>query len=168
MGALLTKWVKWIAVVLGAAGMLTPALIELGWIPEQQAMKAVIFLLGFIVLEGAAGESKESAQAPELFRTRDYLHAATGFLTETKHEILSISRGHEIMAEEVARFVGKMSSTLRSEKQLHAYTIVVARIQRVEPRSLFSGDQPSNVILRWKAGGTIDLSIHRSALDVRF
>ena len=132
MGALLTKWVKWIAVVLGAAGMLTPALIELGWIPEQQAMKAVIFLLGFIVLEGAAGESKESAQAPELFRTReDYLHAATGFLTETKHEILSISRGHEIMAEEVARFVGKMSSTLRSEKQLHAYTIVA----RTDPAS---------------------------------
>jgi hypothetical protein len=129
MGALLTKWVKWIAVVLGAAGMLTPALIELGWIPEQQAMKAVIFLLGFIVLEGAAGESKESAQAPELFTTTEgYLHAMGGFLAETKHELLGVVRGHDILTEEVGHYVKKILSTLRSEKQLHNYTVVVSRI----------------------------------------
>ncbi len=40
MGALLMKWVKWIAVVLGAAGMLTPALLELGWIPREHALEA--------------------------------------------------------------------------------------------------------------------------------
>jgi hypothetical protein len=37
MGALPRRWIKWIAVILGVAGMLTPALIELGWIPENQA-----------------------------------------------------------------------------------------------------------------------------------
>jgi hypothetical protein len=39
MGALPRRWIKWIAVILGVAGMLTPALIELGWIPENQGQK---------------------------------------------------------------------------------------------------------------------------------
>jgi hypothetical protein len=129
MGVLPAKWFKWIAVVLGAAGMLTPALIELGWIPEQQALKAVIFLLGFIVLGGATRESNESAQAPELFTTSEgYFHALNGFLPDTKHEILSVVRGHDIVTEEAARFVGKVCSTLRSEKQLHIYTVVASSI----------------------------------------
>jgi hypothetical protein len=136
MGALPRRWIKWIAVILGAAGMLTPALIELGWIPEQQALKAVIFLLGFIVLEGAARESNEPAQAPELFTTSEgYFHALSGSLSETKHEILGVVRGHEIMSEEVARYVEKVSSTLRSEKQLHVYTVVVGRIAELSEES---------------------------------
>jgi hypothetical protein len=136
MGVLPAKWLKWIAAVLGAAGMLTPALIELGWIPEHQAMKAVIFLLGFIVFEGAARDSNESAQAPELFTAReDYLHAMSGLLPETKHEVLSIFRGHEIMTDEVARFVEKICTTLRNEKQLHVYAVLAARLSDLSDKS---------------------------------
>jgi hypothetical protein len=137
MGVLPAKWLKWIAVMLGAAGMLTPALIELGWIPEHQAMKAVIFLLGFIVLEeGATRESNESPQAPELFTTTEgYLHAMGGFLAETKHELLGVVRGHDILTEEVGHYVGKILSTLRSEKQLHNYTVVVSRIGELSEES---------------------------------
>jgi hypothetical protein len=136
MGALPRRWIKWIAVILGVAGMLTPALIELGWIPENQGQKAVIFLLGFIVLEGAARESDESAQAPELFTTTEgYLHAMGGFLAETKHELLGVVRGHDIVREEVVGYVGKIFSTLRSEKQLHNYTVVVSRIGELSEES---------------------------------
>jgi hypothetical protein len=136
MGALPRRWIKSIAVILGVAGMLTPALIELGWIPENQGQKAVIFLLGFIVLQGAARESDESAQAPELFTTTEgYLHAVGGFLAETKHELLGVVRGNDIMTEEVGRYVGKILSTLRSEKQLHNYTVVVSRIGELSEES---------------------------------
>jgi hypothetical protein len=59
----------------------------------------------------------------------------SGLLSETKHEILSISRGPDIVAEEVARYVGKMSSTLRSEKLLHVYAVIVGRICELSEES---------------------------------
>jgi hypothetical protein len=136
MGALLTKWVKWIAVVMGAAGMLTPALIELGWIPEHQATKAVIFLLGFIVLEGATGESKESAPVPELVTsTEDFFHTITGFVSETKHELMNVAHGKDITAPEGDRYLEKGLLTLRRERHLHAYAIIVARIAELSEES---------------------------------
>jgi hypothetical protein len=102
MGALLTKWVKWIAVVLGAAGMLTPAFLELGWIPREHALEAVIFLLGFIVLDSAvAKESQEPNRAPVLMTSsEDYYHAVTGLMSESKHEVLMVVRGDEILVEQ--------------------------------------------------------------------
>ena len=136
MGALPRRWIKWIAVILGVAGMLTPALIELGWIPENQAQKAVIFLLGFIVLEGAAGDSDESDQAPELLTSSEgYYHTMSGFVSETKQELIGIVHGQEISAEQAQTFVRKMLSNLRSEKQLHTYEIVAARIGELSDES---------------------------------
>jgi hypothetical protein len=102
MDALPRRWIKWIAVILGAAGMLTPALIELGWIPEQQALKAVIFLLGFIVLEGATRESNESALAPELLTTReDYFHAMGGF--SGREATQDLPNGGRVAAADISR-----------------------------------------------------------------
>jgi hypothetical protein len=40
MGALPRKWIKWVGVLLGVVGMLTPALLELGWIPFQRRLTA--------------------------------------------------------------------------------------------------------------------------------
>jgi hypothetical protein len=40
MGALPRKWIKWIAMLLGVAGMLTPALLELGWIPTSSDVQS--------------------------------------------------------------------------------------------------------------------------------
>ncbi len=136
MGALPAKWFKWIAVLLGAAGMLTPALIELGWIPETQALKAVIFLLGFIVLEGATRESNEPSRVPELLtRSEDYYHTMNGLLPEAKHEILSVVRGDQVLADVARPYVRKALSTLRSEKRLHAYTIVAGRVSELPEQS---------------------------------
>ena len=64
MGVLPRKWIRWIGIVLGVVAMLTPALLDLGWIPQTQALNAVIFLLGFLVLEAVTGEPSEQVEAP--------------------------------------------------------------------------------------------------------
>lgn len=136
MGAVPSKWIKWIAVVLGAAGMLTPALIELGWIPEKQALNALIFLIGFLVFDGARNELSEPEPAPELMTsTEDYFHTLGAFLPDLEHELLSVVHGHDILGEEPARFVGKLVSNLRNKKQLHVYVIVVGRIGELSDES---------------------------------
>jgi hypothetical protein len=132
MGALPRKWIKWIAVLLGVVGMLTPALLELGWIPENQAMKAVVFLLGFIVLDGARRESSESLAAPELLTSsEDYAHAVGSLLAEVKHEIITVSTPSAARSAELARLLSRSLSVARSEKQLHFYAIVVGRISEL-------------------------------------
>lgn len=128
MNVLPRRWLKWIAVLLGLAGILTPALIELGWIPERQALNAIVFLLGFLVLDGAASrESSEQVEAPELFdNPADFYHAINGLLPRTKHEYISIVRANEIMAGQMDTFREAAAAAIRKEKQLHLYTIVAA------------------------------------------
>jgi hypothetical protein len=136
MGALPKKWLKWIALLLGVAGMLTPALLGLGWIPQNQALNAAIFLLGFIVFDGAARGSEELAQAPELLTSSEsYYHELSGFFPETKHEALGISRGDDILTEEQKPYLRKLLSALRSEKQLHVYPIVAGRVSELSEES---------------------------------
>jgi hypothetical protein len=136
MSSLSRKWIKWIAVLLGVAGMLTPALLELGWIPENQASKAIIFLLGFIVLEGATSEASDSSVIRELLTdTDDVYDANIGFMTEMKHEYLSIVHGHDVLQDLATTYVRKMLATVKSEKQLHAYVIVAAPIGQLSEES---------------------------------
>ena len=130
MGLLPKKWIKWIAVGIGVAGILTLPLLELGWIPEHQAMKAVIFLLSFIILDGvAARESDEASSVPELFTdSEDHFRTIRNFWPDTKHEQLAVVPAGMILAEGGRSFVAKMLSAVRSEKRLHVYTIVAAPI----------------------------------------
>lgn len=89
MGTLPKGWIKWIGIIFGVAAMLTPALVDLGWIPASQVQNAVLFLLGLIVVAIFAGESRELAQLPELLtRSEDYHHAVTGFMGASRHEVL--------------------------------------------------------------------------------
>src|SRR5579863_4442087 len=121
MGILPRHWLKWIAILLGVAGILTPALIELGWIPEKQALNAIVFLLGFLVLDGAAArESSEQVEAPELFdNPTDYYHAISGLLPRIRHEYISIVRVNEIMADQTQAFMSTALVAIQKEKQLH-------------------------------------------------
>jgi len=104
------------AILLGTAGILTPALIELGWIPEKQTLNAIVFLLGFLVLDGAAATvSNEQVEAPELFdNPADYYHAISGLLPRTRHEYISIVRVNEIMAASSARRTRSRAAHVRS------------------------------------------------------
>jgi len=133
MGALPRKWIIWIGLVLGVAGMLTPALLELGWIPREHALEAVIFLLGFIVVEITTGEPQESAQTPELLtNSEDYYHAVTGFMSESRHEVLMLVRGDEVLVEQAQAFVQRTRSTLQREKQLHVYLVIASHLAEVK------------------------------------
>ncbi len=63
----------------GVAGKLTPALLELGWIPRDQGLEALIFLSGFMVLDGAGRESSEAGPAPGLITSSEHhYNAASG------------------------------------------------------------------------------------------
>jgi hypothetical protein len=134
MGALPRKWIKWIAVLLGVVGMLTPALLELGWIPREHALDAVIFLLGFIVLDSAASEeSNKPSLAPVLMtNSEDYYHVVSGLMSESKHEVLMVVRGDEILVEPAQSFIQRTRSTLVREKQLHIYLVVSSHLAEVK------------------------------------
>jgi hypothetical protein len=133
------KWIKWIAVLLGVVGMLTPALLELGWIPREHAIEAVIFLLGFIVLDGAvAKESKELSHAPLLItNSEDYYHVVTGLMNESKHEVLMVVRGEEILVQQAQPFIQRTRSTAEREKQLHIYIIVASHLGEIKEEEAF-------------------------------
>lgn len=130
MRSLSRTWIVRIGIVLGVAGMLTPALLELGWIPENQALKALIFLVGFMVLDSAARESTEgSGRVPELVTsTGDYFRALGEFLRDAKDEVSSVVHGADVTRDEVRPFVEKLRSTIWREKQCHCYVIVAAPI----------------------------------------
>lgn len=69
-----SKWLRWSRVVLGVAELLTQILLELRWIPERQAINAIISLLGFIVLSSGLRELSRLVTAPELVHsTADFL-----------------------------------------------------------------------------------------------
>jgi hypothetical protein len=136
MGSLPRKWIRRIAILFGLAGILTLALLELGWIPENQGQKAIIFLLSFIVLDGAARESSEPGPVPELVtNSLDYYHAMGEWVRGTKHELLQVIHGEEILRDELRGYLQKLISTVRSEKQLHCYLIVAARIADLSEES---------------------------------
>src|SRR5262249_23217039 len=85
------KWGTWIPIVLGAAGLLTPILLQLGWVPERQALNAVITLLGFLVLDSGLRELRGSTGAPELVEsTEEFLSVATRLVRSTEREVLLI------------------------------------------------------------------------------
>jgi hypothetical protein len=101
-------------------------------------MKAVIFLLGFIVLDGAiARESKETNQAPALMtNSEDYYHTVTGFMSESRHELLMVVRGEEILVEQAQPFIQRTRSTLVREKQLHVYIVIASHLAEVKEEAL--------------------------------
>jgi hypothetical protein len=130
------NWIRWIPVILGAAAMLTPALLELGWVPEYQASKAIIFILGFIVLEGGLRELREPAAAPELVHsTEDFVRAVTAFSRNAEREVLIIEDAlgpmSHPMAEAYVRYPDAVTRRVRENKLLHAYVIIVARPDEV-------------------------------------
>jgi hypothetical protein len=85
------RWITWIPIILGAAGLLTPILLELGWVLERQAINAVITLLGFLVLDSGLRELRGSTGAPELVHsTEDFLAEVTGFTRSAEREMLVI------------------------------------------------------------------------------
>jgi hypothetical protein len=127
MGLMPKKWIKWMAVVLGVAGLLTPLLFDLGWIPQNQSQSVVIFLLGFLVLDGAAArESSQQVEAPELFdNSTDFYDKISGLLRHAKHEYLSIIRPNEISAEHWRSFMSGVRAAFEKEKQLH-FSVILA------------------------------------------
>lgn len=136
MNALPRKWMSRVGVLLGVAGMLTSALLELGWLPEAQGLKALIFLMGFMVADGAARESSEAAPTPSLLTSsEDFFRSLSGLLSETNHEILAVVRGTDVMREDITSFIRKTQSTIRSKKQLHGYFIVAAPIGQLSEES---------------------------------
>ncbi len=93
---------------------------KLGWIPEHQASKAVIFLLSFLVLDGAANEARESGTVPELMTsTEKYFHSLGSLVGRVEHELLSVVHGEDVTREELTMFLSRLFSRVRSEKQLH-------------------------------------------------
>src|SRR5512135_2852182 len=132
MGALPKKWIKWIEVLLGVVGMLTPALLSLGWIPANQTQNAILFLLGFIVVDLAnAKESAETLPEPQLFTSsEDYFHALAGLARKAKYEVLSIAEPHQILLPETRYFATQIASSVKKEKQMHAEIIIAGRIQQ--------------------------------------
>ncbi len=136
MGLLPKKWLKRIGILFGLAAVLTPALLDLGWIPRSQAQSAILFLLGFMILDGAAKESGEPVRVPELItRSDDFVHAAVGLISEAKHEVMIVVRGEDFLAESVQPWMRKMFATMRKEKQLHVYAIVAAPISGLSEES---------------------------------
>jgi hypothetical protein len=131
------KWLKWVALATGIAGIVALILLELGWLPAEQAQNAVIFLLSFIILDGVASkESSESSPAPQLFtNSDDVLHEMASVLPDTKHETFAVVHGNFIMSESAVAFAMKNSARLRSEKQMHSYAIVVSRIADLRKES---------------------------------
>jgi hypothetical protein len=130
MGVVPRKWLKWVALATGIAGIVALILLELGWLPAEQAHNAVIFLLSFIILDGVASKaSSESSTAPQRFaNSEDVLHAMATVLPDTKHETFAVTQGDFIMSEVGMAFARRNLARLRSEKQMHAYVVVVSRI----------------------------------------
>src|SRR5579863_4488642 len=108
MGTLTRRWIRRVSVILGIAGMLTPALIDLGWIPQTQAMSAVLFLLGLLVVNGATAETDENSVVPKLFEhSEDSYDALIPMIGDTRHEYFSVVHGHEVLLDAAASFVRK-------------------------------------------------------------
>jgi hypothetical protein len=88
-------------------------------------------------------------------------------LAETKHKSMAIVGGNVVLADQGARFLSKFASIVRSEKQLHAYVIVAARIGESSEESFqrcFAIERDTSLQGRFHFG----LSIHQSALRARF
>ncbi len=138
MGMVPKRWIKWLAVVFGVAALFTPALFDLGWIPQSQSQNVVIFLLGFIVLDGAASkESSKALPAPELYTNSEDYYAELGrFSAESKHEVLIVLRGEDVSEAISQRAAERLFSTIAREKQLHVYLVVASRISELSEASV--------------------------------
>ncbi len=133
--------ITWIPIILGAAGLLTPILLELGWVPERQAMNAVITLLGFLVLDSGLRELRGSTGAPELVQsTEDFLSVVTSFTRSAEREIFVIE---DIIApvelgalsEAFLRWPTATVRRVRENKLLHVYVIVIGQLHKATERS---------------------------------
>jgi hypothetical protein len=88
------------------------------------------------VLLGVAGESRESASAPEIFTSsEDGLHTMSSLLRDTNQETLAVVHGNFVMSEGAMAFARESVSRLRVEKQMHGYVIIVARIADLSEES---------------------------------
>jgi hypothetical protein len=64
--------------------------------------------------------------------SEDYYHAVTAFMSESKHEVLMVVRGDEILVEQAQLFVQRTRSTLLREKQLHIYIVVASHLGEIK------------------------------------
>jgi hypothetical protein len=75
-------------------------------------------------------------QAPELLtNSEDYYRIATAFMSGSKHEVLMVVRGDEVLIEQARPFIQATRSRLVSEKQLHVYIVVASPVAKVSEAS---------------------------------
>jgi hypothetical protein len=135
------KLLRWIPVVLGAAGLITPILLELGWVPERHATDAIITLLGFLVLDSGLRELRGSTVTPEAVHgTEDFISIGTGFARSAEREMLIIEEmitpvEFGELSQAYRRYPDAVARRVRENKLIHVYVIVIGQLHKATERA---------------------------------
>jgi hypothetical protein len=111
------------------------------------------------------GAQKPAREPILMTNSVDYYHVVTGLMSESKHEVLMVVRGEEILVEQAQPFIQRTRSTVEREKQLHVYLVIASHLGELKEeafsRRLAAQNDPA-----FEGGCTFGLSNPRSPLDV--
>src|ERR1700757_3962466 len=74
------------------------------------------------------GAQKPAREPILMTNSVDYYHVVTGLMSESKHEVLTVVRGEEILVEQAQPFIQRTRSTVEREKQLHVYLVIASHL----------------------------------------